>query len=54
MVNKKEEKLVTALKIFIGYIKRNGATEEEMKTMVRTVYLIEKYLPHYKNEMKEG
>lgn len=47
---KKESTLETQLKILLGFMKRNGATEEEIKNVVNTVFLVRKYLPFYKKK----
>lgn len=44
----KKSKLETQLTIFLGYMKRNGATENELQTVVDTIGLLRRYLPFYK------
>ena len=46
----KKNHLETQLTIFLGYIKRNGATEKELQTVVDTIGLLRKYLPFYKHQ----
>lgn len=46
----KKNNLETQLTIFLGYMKRNGATEKELQTVVDTIGLLRKYLPFYKHQ----
>lgn len=47
IVRKDEAKLMTSLKIFLGYITRNGATKEERDAVIKTAQLVKQYLPFY-------
>lgn len=46
----KKTNLEKGLTIFLGYMKRNGATEEELQTVVNSIGLLQKYLPFYKHQ----
>lgn len=50
-VDKREKSNVEKqLTLFLGYIKRQGATEKELQTVVDTIGLLRKYLPFYKHQ----
>lgn len=49
-MEKREAQLMTSLKIFLGYITKNGATQEERDAVIKTAHLVEKYLPFYQKE----
>lgn len=44
------ENVEKQLTLFLGYIKRQGATEKELQTVVDTIGLLRKYLPFYKHQ----
>lgn len=46
----KKSNIERQLTLFLGYIKRNGATEKELQTVVDTIGLLRKYLPFYKKQ----
>ena len=46
----KKANIEKQLTIFLGYIKRNGASEKELQTVVDTIGLLRKYLPIYKHQ----
>lgn len=48
-MKKKEDSLVTGLTIFLGYLKRISPdiAEDDRKAIIRTIYLLKKYLPYY-------
>lgn len=50
----KKSNLEKGLTTFLGYMKRNGATEEELQTVVNTIGLLRKYLPFYTQQKKES
>nr|DAG36282.1 MAG TPA: hypothetical protein [Caudoviricetes sp.] len=45
----KKSNVEKQLTLFLGYIKRQGATEKELQTVVDTIGLLRKYLPFYKH-----
>ena len=49
----KKSRLEQQMTIFLGYAKKNGATEEEIAIIVKTIELIIKYLPFYKTELQK-
>lgn len=49
-MEKREAQLMTSLKIFLGYITKNGATQEERDAVIKTARLVEKYLPFYQKK----
>nr|DAE18109.1 MAG TPA: hypothetical protein [Siphoviridae sp. ctEBu1] len=46
----KKSNVEKQLTLFLGYIKRQGATEKELQTVVDTIGLLRKYLPFYKHQ----
>lgn len=41
-------KLEKQMTVFLGHVKKSGATEDEIATIIKTIGLIRKYLPFRK------
>ena len=50
----KKSALEQKWQIFIGHAKKRGATEDELKILVKAMDLIKKYSPIYKKESEQG
>lgn len=44
----KKSQIEKHLIVFLGHMKKNNATEEELQTVINTIGLLRKYLPFYK------
>lgn len=51
-MKQKRDYLEKQLTIFLGYAKRNGASREELDTVIKTIELLRKHLPFYKKVRK--